>query len=133
GYFAALIRSYCPNGSVRMLDFGCGLGKLAPVSTAFTQPDGQYLGIDIRPECIDFCRRHYAGLPCVSFFHSGDQNATYSDPIFATVPGSGGVRAVQPRANPSSYGADWPVPDATLDVIVSVSVFTHLNEKETQG
>lgn len=48
GFFAALLKCFAPNTpSLKIVDFGCGHGKLAPVRVFFTHPDSEYLGIDI--------------------------------------------------------------------------------------
>lgn len=117
GFFAALIKSHVPGRSLKIVDFGCGFGKLAPVSTFFTAPDGSYLGIDIRQDCIDTCSRHYASLPRVSFHRSGDYNAMYSEKR-------------SPELERSTVEQEWPVQPGSLDLVLSVSVFTHLQERQ---
>lgn len=140
GLFAALLWRYARRPSSVILDFGCGLGKLAPISPAFTNPEGRYVGLDIRPECIAFCRLHYARVSRVEFFCSLDYNATYSDPHFAPVPtGAAGLRAggLNPAAVSGSikgrHGQDWPVNDEGVDVALGISVFTHLREDDSVG
>lgn len=123
GFFAALIKSHAPSSPLRIFDFGCGYGKLAPLSEFFCHPSGEYIGVDIRQDCIDFCKRQYAHLPKARFALSKDFNDTYSEqhpafPNFHTYP---------PQ---STYGTDWPVDDESVDVIVAISVFTHLQEAE---
>jgi SAM-dependent methyltransferase len=117
GFFAALIKTYVPGTSLKILDFGCGFGKLAPVSTFFTHPNGHYLGIDIRQDCVDTCRRTYGKLPRVSFERSGDYNGMYSEQR---------SRALENGARETP----WPVAPGSIDLVVSVSVFTHLQERQ---
>jgi SAM-dependent methyltransferase len=121
GFFAALVRCYAPFGALRIVDFGCGHGKLAPVSVFFTHPDGEYLGIDIEESYIDFCRRQYSQLPRIRFHVSQDFNPLYSKQRQGTGAGN------------KSYGADWPVAAESVDVVIAVSVFTHLQETEAFG
>jgi len=121
GFFASLIGCYAPNGSLRVIDFGCGHGKLAPVSVFFTHPEGEYLGIDIEESYIDFCRRKYSQLPRVKFHLSGDFNPLYSTRQQGA---AGGVE---------SYGRDWPVAAESTDIVIAISVFTHLQEAEALG
>jgi SAM-dependent methyltransferase len=121
GFFAALVRCCAPSGALRIVDFGCGHGKLAPVSVFFTHPDGEYLGIDIEKSYIDFCRRKYSQLPRIRFHVSQDFNPLYSTQRQSAVAGI------------KSYGADWPVAAESVDVVIAVSVFTHLQETEAFG
>ncbi len=121
GFFAALIRCYAPNKSLRLVDFGCGHGKIAPISVFFTHPDGEYLGIDIEESYIDFCRRKYSQVPRVKFHVSRDFNPLYS------------TRQQGAADKDKSYGEDWPVAAESIDVVIAVSVFTHLQEAEALG
>jgi len=43
----------------RLLDVGCGTGQLATVLEPFLSSDGSYVGTDIAPEAIAFCRRKF--------------------------------------------------------------------------
>lgn len=117
GFFAALIKTYLPGPSLRMIDFGCGFGKLAPVSTFFTQPSGLYLGVDIRSDCIQTCKLQYPHLPRVEFHLSKDYNAMYSERRSDELE----------RSTPQH---DWPVAPGSIDLVTSVSVFTHLQEAQ---
>jgi SAM-dependent methyltransferase len=122
GFFAALIKCLAPDRpSLKLVDLGCGHGKLAPVSVFFTHPDGEYLGIDIQQSCIDFCRRKYSNLPRVKFHLSSDFNARYSDPSPNTPTGN------------QSYGVDWPVASESTDMLIAISLFTHLQEADAFG
>ncbi len=122
GFFAALIKCVAPDRpSLKLVDLGCGHGKLAPVSVFFTHPNGEYLGIDIQQSCIDFCRRKYSHLPRVKFHLSSDFNARYSDSSPNSTSGN------------QSYGADWPVGDESIDLLIAISLFTHLQEKDAYG
>ncbi len=120
GFFAALVRCFAPNKSLKIVDFGCGHGKLAPVSVFFTDPDGEYLGIDIQESYIDYCRWKYSKLPRVKFHLSGDSNPFY--------PAQQGV-----SGRNQSYGGDWPIAAESVDILIAVSVFTHLQEADAFG
>jgi SAM-dependent methyltransferase len=120
GFFAALMRCHAPSKSLRIVDFGCGHGKMAPISVFFTEPDGEYVGIDIQEGYIDYCRRKYARLPRVKFHLSGDSN-----PFYPTQQGVSGRN--------QSYGEDWPVAAESVDILIAISVFTHLQEADAFG
>ncbi len=121
GFCAALIRCFVRNESVKIVDFGCGHGKLAPVSAFFTHPEGEYLGIDIQESYINYCRHQYAQLPRVKFHVSKDYNPLYSQQQKSAV------------ADGKSYGGDWPVTSESIDVVIAISVFTHLKEADAFG
>ncbi|MBW7876246.1 MAG: methyltransferase domain-containing protein [Candidatus Cloacimonetes bacterium] len=42
-----------------LLDYGCGLGRLAYAAAHYFDSDGMYTGIDINPEAIRFLRDAY--------------------------------------------------------------------------
>ena len=42
-----------------LLDVGCGTGQLATALEPFLSPAGAYVGTDIAPEAIAFCRRKF--------------------------------------------------------------------------
>jgi SAM-dependent methyltransferase len=121
GFFAALIKCFAKNESLKIIDFGCGHGKLAPVSVFFTHPEGEYLGIDIQEGYINYCRRKYAQLPRVRFHVSKDCNPFYPKQQQSTA------------AESKSYGNDWNVPPDSIDVVMALSVFTHLQEADALG
>jgi 2-polyprenyl-3-methyl-5-hydroxy-6-metoxy-1,4-benzoquinol methylase len=120
GFFAALIKCFAKDESLRIIDFGCGHGKLAPVSVFFTHPEGEYLGIDIQESYINYCRRKYSQLPRVRFHVSRDYNPFYPQQQSAV-------------AENKSYGNDWNVPPDSIDVVMALSVFTHLQEADALG
>jgi len=134
GYLSALLRQYTAGPSATILDFGCGFGKVAPITPALTYPEGRYFGLDIREECIEYCWRQYAHVPRVEFHCSRDYNATYSDSEFAAVPvGKLVGERTGERGRQNSYGRDWPVAEESVDLAVGMSVFTHLQEEESLG
>jgi SAM-dependent methyltransferase len=54
----------------RVLDVGCGTGQLAAPLESFLSDRGEYVGVDIGPEAIAFCRQHYT-RPNFRFEQSG--------------------------------------------------------------
>jgi len=60
-------------------------------------------------------------LPRVKFHVSKDYNPLYSPERHIAVLGS------------RSYGEDWPVTANSVDVVIAVSVFTHLQEADAFG
>jgi SAM-dependent methyltransferase len=88
----------------RLLDMGCGCGASAlPLRGYFTS--GSFLGVDVDPRMIRWCDRHIASSK-LQFAHYPYWNALY---------------------NPSGERfKPFPVDDASADVIVMKSVFTHM-------
>ena len=93
-----------------MLDVGCGLGRLATALAGYLGPEGSYDGLDIVPDGIDWCREHIAGPhDNVRFTLSDVRNEEYNP--------QGTIDAVDYR---------FPFEDGSFDVVVLVSVFTHM-------
>jgi SAM-dependent methyltransferase len=90
----------------RVLDFGCGNGKLA---IPLTERSLAYSGIDVRADCIAFCRQAFAPWPQFSFECLPVRNAFYS-----------------PKARVPPEELVLPYPDQAFDAAVAISVFTHL-------
>lgn len=96
--------------SDRVLDIGCGIGRVARVLVGVLRPPGSYDGFDIVREAITWCRRRYRDTPVpFRFAHADVQNSFY---------------------NPDgTVGADdyrFPYSDGSFDLVVATSVFTHL-------
>jgi ubiquinone/menaquinone biosynthesis C-methylase UbiE len=52
---------------IRVLDAGCGPGKVTSILHATVQPGGEILGVDYSEERIRYANEHYASDPKVSF------------------------------------------------------------------
>ncbi|HEY2638217.1 MAG TPA: class I SAM-dependent methyltransferase, partial [Solirubrobacteraceae bacterium] len=93
----------------RVLDVGCGIGRMARPLARYLVPPGAYAGFDVVPEAIAWCTRAYAGLPHFAFHLAEVRNAVYRP--------DSGVPAAEYR---------FPFPDAAFDFAFATSVFTHL-------
>jgi SAM-dependent methyltransferase len=93
----------------RILDVGCGSGLLAIASEPFLGPTGRYVGLDVMKHEIDFCRSHYPSEP-FEFIHLDVNNPLY---------------------NPTQESelTPWDVPDDDFDLMLALSVWTHLDEE----
>jgi SAM-dependent methyltransferase len=97
-----------PGSSV--LDVGCGIGRLAVALTRRLGPDGTYEGLDIVPSGIEWCRQNItARHPNFRFTLAEVFNGEYNP---------------HGRVRPSEY--QLPYADATFDLVVLTSVFTHM-------
>jgi SAM-dependent methyltransferase len=95
----------------RVLDIGCGIGRMAVPLTQFLSEEGQYTGIDIVRDGIAWCDRAIASTyPNFSFRHLDLQHPLYN-------PG-GSISAADIR---------FPFPDHSFDFICLVSVLTHID------
>jgi SAM-dependent methyltransferase len=107
GYFRALAGLQSHD---RVLDVGCGIGRMARVLVPVLEPPGSYDGFDIVARGITWCRLHYVDTPVPFRFHHADlRNAAYN-------PG-GAQAAVDYR---------FPFADGSFDLVVATSLFTHV-------
>jgi SAM-dependent methyltransferase len=117
GMFSGMFSVYLEKEKPKILDFGCGLGMLAPVSSFFLKDGGKFLGIDTDAKCIAACKRTYADLENCSFYLTKDRNAWYP----------------QTDGRETADGIDWPVENGSQDLVTAMSVFTHLQERDAKG
>jgi len=94
----------------RVLDFGCGIGKLA---IPLTERSLEYAGVDVRRDCIAFCGETFAPWPHLSFRCVPVRNAYYSRWAWTSP-----AKLVLPYA------------DRSFDAAVAISVFTHLETEK---
>lgn len=96
--------------SDRVLDVGCGIGRMARVLVPVLAPPGSYDGFDIVAEGIAWCQQHYRDTPApFRFQHADLRNATYNP--------EGALQAADYR---------FPYADGGFDLVLATSVFTHL-------
>ena len=93
----------------RVLDIGCGIGRMARPLAGYLDAGGSYDGFDVSREGIEWCGRHYSGYANFRFEHADLANALYN-------PGG--------RVEASEYR--FPYDDASFDFAFAISVFTHL-------
>lgn len=96
--------------SDRVLEIGCGIGRMARVLVAVLRPPGSYDGFDVVDSGIAWCQEHYRGTPApFRFVHADLRNSAYN-------PGG----ALDPR----TYR--FPYEDGAFDLVIATSLFTHL-------
>ena len=110
GIFQSLIFQYLPAAPVRMLDVGCGAGRLYLAVKPYLGPDGTYLGIDVDPAFIERCRRLYP-VANARFMHTEASNGYYAPGV-----------ALGPKG--------WPIEDGAHNLVTALSVWTHLREED---
>jgi SAM-dependent methyltransferase len=98
----------------RVIDFGCGIGRVAAQLLSRDEPPRRYLGIDIMPAVIDFCRAELQPrFPGTAFELAAGANDHYDHRIDTR------VVAQSTAALTATYGGRYTHAFA-------FSVFTHL-------
>jgi SAM-dependent methyltransferase len=99
--------------SERVLDVGCGIGRMARPLAGYLCSKGSYDGFDVNRDGIGWCRRRYRRHPRFGFQVADIFNARYNP--------RGAHRAAEYR---------FPYADASFDFVLATSVFTHLLEAD---
>ncbi|HZZ69348.1 MAG TPA: methyltransferase domain-containing protein [Phenylobacterium sp.] len=110
GIFQSLIFQNLPARPIRMLDVGCGVGRLYLAAKPYLTSEDSYLGIDVGQPFIDICKQQYRE-PNVSFLHTEASNGFYAKDT------GGGPKA-------------WPLADGSHNFVTALSVWTHLREED---
>ena len=53
---------------MRVLDVGCGPGKITSILHQIVQPGGSAVGIDCSENRVDYAKKHYGHVPGIAFF-----------------------------------------------------------------
>ena len=94
----------------RVLDIGCGFGRLGIPLSHYLRKDGLYEGIDIVRSAIKWCNRNVSGPhKNIHFIHADIHNAEYN-----------------PRGRLKASDYRLPFEDSSFDIVVLISVFTHM-------
>lgn len=110
-YDAKLLEAYGLTSGARVLDFGCGPGRVA-IGLIDTGWSGPYLGIEVNERHVRWA--------------TSEITARFSDFEFLR------IDAANDRYNPDGGEARrLPVPDGSIDVICAFSVFSHMLSEET--
>lgn len=125
GDFAAIGRQFASHlhtlagltADSRVLDAGCGIGRIAIPLLDVLSPRGSYDGFDIVPRAIRWCEREIAPR----------------HPAFRFTLADLGNGAYRKRSAGSAATYRFPYPDASFDVVVATSLFTHLVPDEARN
>lgn len=98
------------NPNDKVLDIGCGVGRMAIPLTRYLSSEGAYDGFDIVAESIKQCTQAYSPRFDNFHFHHAD--------IFNTRYNPGGKYL--------SHQYKFPFPDQTFSFVLLTSVFTHM-------
>ena len=110
-----LLRLGLLNRGTRILDIGCGCGRVAYTLATDRRVDGlqiRYTGMDIDRASVQWCSQNIATAhPGFSFYHANCESPSYNP---------GGSEAADRYV--------FPHPDGSFDLVLLTSVFTHLLE-----
>jgi SAM-dependent methyltransferase len=110
GIFQSLFFQNFPQRPIRMLDVGCGVGRMYLAAKSYLTDQDSYLGIDVGARQIATCKAQYKAEN-VSFLHTEASNGHYAKDI------KGGPVA-------------WPMADESHNFVTALSVWTHLREED---
>ena len=116
GLIAEMVRDGYLLPDHRVLDVGCGLGRLASALTKYLSPTGVYFGIDVARSSIDWCTDHYRSYPNFHFVHANVINSEYN-----------------PKAATRARNYRFPFEANSFDFIFSTSLYTHLVLKDADN
>jgi cyclopropane fatty-acyl-phospholipid synthase-like methyltransferase len=116
-YLADVIRHTKLAPTARLLDLGCGCGRLATGLARYLEAGGEYCGIDVWQDGIDWCRQHLTGTAGEFSFHTVAAANNY---YFADDTG---------EANAFDLSG---VPSHHFDAVVALSLFSHLKYADTR-
>jgi len=107
---------------MRVLDFGCGCGRVALPMLERLGESGSLVGVDIIPDMIEFCDQQIVPhFPNSEFFQLQAKNSHYKS---WTKSESQNVKSISSLSDFNS---------ASFDLIFAFSVFTHLNTADTKA
>ena len=99
----------------RILDIGCGVGRLAAALTGYLT-NGEYVGFDVSRRAIRWSQKNISARHPQFFFRYVDVlNSHYN-----------------PRGKISPEKFSFPCEDSSIDLAFASSVFTHLSPAATQ-
>ncbi|MGH2813232.1 MAG: class I SAM-dependent methyltransferase, partial [Actinomycetota bacterium] len=96
--------------NARVLDIGCGVGRMARPLTRYLSADGSYEGFDIVPSGIEWCREKI----CVRFPNFRFQVADIYNQVY------------NPRGSTPAEKYEFPYDSEHFDLAFATSVFTHM-------
>lgn len=99
----------------RVLDVGCGIGRMARPLSGYLGVQGSYEGFDVNRMGIGWCRRRYKRHPNFHFRVADLYNARYN-----------------PGGEHTAAEYRFPFADGAFDFVILSSVLTHLLESECE-
>lgn len=101
----------------RVLDVGCGIGRMAVPLTRYLSDRGSYEGFDVFPKGIGWCQENITPkYPNFRFRVADIKNKEYN-----------------PGGRFAASGYEFPYADSSFDFVLLTSVFTHLLPDEVEN
>lgn len=101
----------------RVLEIGCGVGRIAHALSEYMDAAGRYDGVEIHKPHVDWCATHITpAYPNFRFHHADIRNAAYN-----------------PGGAVSAAGYRLPFADGAFDFVFLASVFTHMREADIRA
>ena len=101
----------------KVLDVGCGVGRMAIPLTRYLSTEGRYDGFDIVAESVDHCTRTITPNFQNFRFHHANLFNTHYNPTGKFLP----------------HSYKFPFPDETFSFVFLTSVFTHMLSEEVHN
>lgn len=102
--------------NMKILDAGCGQGRMARPLVNYLTGGGAYDGFDIVRSGIDWCRGQYKDVPNFTFQHANVKNERYNK-----------------DGNVAAKDYVFPYPDESFDFVFLTSVFTHMFKEDIEN
>jgi len=100
----------------KVLDVGCGVGRIAVALTQYLNEEGIYEGFDVDAEQVNWARKNIAPeFPNFHFRFVDIQNSNFN-----------------PKGKDAATNFNFPYPDNHFDFVFLTSVFTHMLLKEIE-
>ena len=107
--WAQLAISVATTATPRIVDVGCGCGKMARFFVM--NPGVQYCGLDVFAPAIGWCINAFQHFPSFRFQHLDVYSSVYN-----------------PKGTMQPETVVLPIEDASADIVICASLFTHLLE-----
>ena len=113
-YFSHFINKCSLGQKNSVLDIGCGSGRMAVPLLKYLDKNGKYTGFDISKKAIFWCQKNITKEnKSFKFYHADLYNKMYN-----------------PRGNILAEDYCFPCENASIDLAIAISVFTHMKPVE---
>lgn len=115
GVIGNMIAHHFIKPTSKVLDVGCGLGRMARALVPFLD-GGEYCGMDVTQSSVNWCADAYDHLPHFRFVHADVFSTTYN-----------------PTSKVKAEDFTFPFPADHFDFVWSTSLFTHMLQNQVDN